>query len=121
MEYIAHKEMKILSNPGVDSKQLLNPENSASTRVTITRVTVQPCAVQPRHTHATSEQIWIAERGNATLLLADDTERPFNEGDVARFADGDVHGLRNDSPAAFEYLSVTSPPINFGYAYAEKR
>ena len=37
--------------------------------------------------------------------------------DVARFEDGDVHGLRNDGNAELIYLSVTAPPIDFGYAY----
>ena len=37
-----------------------------------------------------------------------------------RFADGDVHGLVNDGEAEFSYLSVTAPPIHFGYAYQDK-
>lgn len=37
------------------------------------------------------------------------------------FADGDVHGLLNDGTEEFVYVSVTTPPINFGYAYKEKR
>ncbi len=42
MEIIKKSEIKILSNPGVESLQLLNPENSKSERITITRVLVQP-------------------------------------------------------------------------------
>ena len=38
-----------------------------------------------------------------------------------RFADGDIHGLKNNSQDVFEYISVTSPPINFGYAYKNKK
>ncbi len=38
MEFIMSKEIKELSNPGVISRQLLNPDNSKSTRVTITEV-----------------------------------------------------------------------------------
>lgn len=86
MEFIEKSAIKALSNPGVVSHQLLNPENSGSERVTITRV---------------------------------GAERRFFAGDVARFADGDVHGLRNDSGLAFEYMSITSPPINFRAAYAK--
>lgn len=37
--------------------------------------------------------------------------------DIARFEDSDVHGLRNDGPGEFAYLSVTAPPIDCGYAY----
>jgi len=39
---------------------------------------------------------------------------------VVRFADGDVHGLRNDGDSEFVYISVTAPPIHFGYAYQGK-
>jgi quercetin dioxygenase-like cupin family protein len=38
-------------------------------------------------------------------------------GDVVRFADGDIHGITNSSTEEFVYISVTSPPINFRYAY----
>lgn len=119
MEFISAESIKVLSNPGVASSQLLNPENSASERITITRVVVDPDAEQPRHTHPTSEQIWIATSGEGTLLLADGAERAFRAGDVARFADGDVHGLVNRSGKPFEYISVTSPPLNFKAAYAK--
>jgi len=117
MEFIEKNAIKVLSNPGVASSQLLNPDNSLSERVTITRVVVEHGSEQPRHTHPASEQIWIALAGSGTLLLAEGTERPFVSGDVVRFADGDVHGLRNASGSPFEYMSITSPPINFRAAY----
>jgi mannose-6-phosphate isomerase-like protein (cupin superfamily) len=66
-----------------------------------------------------SEQIWIAIDGNGQLLLAEEKEQLFTEGDIVRFADGDIHGLRNDSNEVFEYISVTSPPINFKKAYKD--
>ncbi|MBD5138099.1 MAG: cupin domain-containing protein [Ruminococcus sp.] len=121
MEFIRSSDIKELSNPGVVSRQLLNPENSESTRVTITEVHLDPGASQPRHTHDASEQIWYALKGNGKLLLADDETKDFSAGDVVRFADKDVHGLLNDGGTEFVYLSVTAPPINFGYAYSEKR
>ena len=120
MEVIKNTEIEVLSNPGVESFQLLNPKNSDSRRVTITKVLVQSGAIQPRHLHETSEQIWIATKGKGVLLLCEngtETERTFESGDVVRFADGDIHGLRNDGQEVFEYISVTSPPIDFGYAY----
>jgi len=120
MEFISAESIKVLSNPAVASSQLLNPENSASERITITRVVIDPEGEQPRHTHPTSEQIWIATEGEGTLLLVDGAERPFRAGDVARFADGDVHGLVNRSGAAFAYISVTSPPLDFTAAYAKR-
>ena len=117
MEFIGRDEVVALANPGVISRQLLCPGNSASERVTITEVHLEPGASQPRHTHEASEQVWYALTGSGTLLLADGAERPFAAGDVARFADGDVHGLRNDGTGAFVYLSITAPPLDFGYAY----
>ena len=120
MEFIPAAEITALSNPGVISRQLLNPENSQSKRVTITEVHLEPGACQPRHTHESSEQIWYALAGSGRLLLAEGEEKPFRAGDVVRFADGDVHGLVNDGAAEFSYLSVTAPPIHFGYAYQAK-
>ena len=120
MEFIGKNSITELSNPGVVSRQLLNPENSESVRVTITEVHLEPSAIQPRHSHESSEQIWYAVKGRGVLLLANDEEKSFEAGDVVRFADGDIHGLRNDSDDGFIYISVTSPPINFGYAYQKK-
>lgn len=120
MEILGAADFVRLSNPGVTSEQLLSPHNSQSARVTITRVTIAPGAGQPRHKHETSEQIWVALEGEATLLLTGERTRPFRGGEVARFADGDVHGVRNPTSAPFVYLSITSPPIDFGYAYAQK-
>lgn len=121
MEFIKSAGIKSLSNPGVVSRQLLNTDNSASTRVTITEVHLEPNAVQPRHTHENSEQIWYALKGTGKLLLENDTEKPFEAGDVVRFADKDVHGLINDGNEEFIYVSVTAPPINFGYAYQKEK
>ncbi len=120
MEFLSAEQFKVLSNPGVVSTQLLSPHNSLSERVTLTRVVVAPGAAQKRHTHTSSEQIWIALEGRGSLLLADEQTQPITAGDVARFADGDVHGFINDSEADFVYLSVTSPPINFSYAYRKE-
>lgn len=120
MEFIKKESIAVLSNPGVCSRQLLNPENSSSKRVTITEVHLEAGACQPRHTHEFSEQIWYAVQGSGKLLLGDNEEKEFTAGDVVRFAENDVHGLKNDGGSEFVYISVTSPPINFGYAYAEK-
>lgn len=121
MEIIRRTEVTAFVNEGVASEQLLFPENSQSRRVTITRVTVAPGARNRRHAHAASEQVWVALRGSGTLLLEGATTAPFAEGDVVRFADGDVHGLENTGTTEFVYLSVTSPPINFRGAYATER
>lgn len=120
MEFLKADSFKQLSNPGVQSTQLLSPHNSASSRVTITSVTVEPGAEQPRHAHATSEQIWIAVKGSGMLLLADGAALAFHAGQVVRFEDGDVHGFKNTGDAPFKYISITSPPINFSYAYQKE-
>ncbi len=121
MELIHANEIQAFSNPGVVSRQLLNPDNASSKRVTITEVHLEIGAEQPRHAHESSEQIWYALSGSGILLLAHEREVPFHAGDVVRFADGDIHGLRNDGDVPFVYLSVTSPPIHFGYAYRDQR
>lgn len=121
MEFINSENIKELSNPGVVSRQLINPENSKSERVTITEVHLDVGASQPRHKHDTSEQIWYAIQGSGKLLLADEKEMLFKAGDVVRFTDKDIHGLLNDGDTEFVYISVTSPPIDFGYAYKEKK
>lgn len=120
MEFIKSSDIKSLSNTGVVSRQLLNPENSESKRVTVTEVHLEVGASQPRHTHNASEQIWYAVKGSGRLLLADGKEQAFSVGDVVRFADKDVHGLYNDGDTEFVYISVTAPPIDFNYAYTKK-
>src|SRR5262245_22958907 len=95
MELLTESDFTRLSSPGVVSLQLLSPHNSQSARVTITRVTVEPGAGQPRHKHDGSEQIWVALEGSATLLLGEGATRALKAGEVARFADGDVHGVDN--------------------------
>ena len=114
-------DFRTLSNPGVTSIQLLSPHNSASDRVTITRVVVEPGHEQPRHVHATSEQIWIALCGEGTLLLEHERVAAFSTGQVVRFVDGDTHGFVNTGAQPFVYLSVTAPPIDFAYAYQDER
>lgn len=121
MEFINSENIKEFSNPGVVSRQLINPQNSKSERVTITEVHLEVGAIQPRHKHDSSEQIWYAIQGSGKLLLADEKEMLFKAGDVVRFADNDIHGLLNDGDTEFVYISVTSPPIDFRYAYEDKK
>lgn len=117
MEIIRAHDMEEFTNPGVTSHQVLHPGNSPSACVTITRVVIEPGAVNARHVHAGAEQVWLALSGSGELLLAAGATAPFAEGDVARFAAGDVHGFRNLGAAAFVYLSVTTPPLDFRGAY----
>lgn len=121
MEFINSNSIVELSNPGVVSRQLLNLDNSSSKRVTITEVHLEVGASQPIHTHDASEQIWYAVKGTGKLLLGNDEEKEFVVGDVVRFADRDVHGLKNDGNEEFIYVCVTAPPINFDYAYKDKK
>ena len=51
MEIIRRTEITSFANSGVTSEQLLFPENSASRRATITRVTVASGAKNPPHVH----------------------------------------------------------------------
>ena len=120
MELIRAGEVRAFSNSGVTSRQLIFPENSSSGRLTITHVIVEPGAKNPPHRHPTSEQIWVALRGNGKLVLDAGRTEPFCEGDIVRFEDGELHGFENTSVTDFEYLSVTSPPVNFRGAYERK-
>ena len=119
MEIIRKGSATTLAKPGVQSEQLIFPENSPSRRVTITRVTVSPQAINAPHRHTSSEQVWVALAGRGTLLLDEERTEPFAAGDVARFADGDLHGLHNTGDTPFVYIAVTSPPIDFRSAYAQ--
>jgi quercetin dioxygenase-like cupin family protein len=62
----------------------------------------------------------VALRGSGQLILGDGKTIPFAEGDVVRFEDNDLHGFENTGGSEFEYLSVTSPPVNFRSAYAKE-
>lgn len=120
MKIFSTADFKTLANPGVISVQLVSPHNTDRARVTITRVTLESGAENPRHSHAASEQTWIALAGCGVLLLADGQEQPFGSGEVAHFAPGDVHGFRNTGTEPFSYISVTTPPINFTSAYGRQ-
>ena len=117
MELIRANEMAVLRNTGVESKQLLTQANSPSARLTITRVVMAIGAVNPRHAHTSSEQVWIALSGEATVLLGDGRTQQFGAGDVVRFAEHEVHGAETVGKVPFEYIAVTSPPIDFSSAY----
>lgn len=121
MEFIQKEKITVLTSDFQDSHQLIWNENSDSERITITKVYVHPGKVNGRHKHEHSEQIWIALHGTATLLLENENTMEFREGDVVRFADGDVHGVANSMDEDFVYISVTSPPINFRYAYDSQK
>lgn len=120
MEIIRKREMETLVNPGVRSLQLLSTTNSESRRLAITSVTVEAGGRQGRHSHEASEQVWLAIQGSGHLLLGEGRTLSFEAGDVARFCEGDVHGLLNDSGAPFQYISVTAPPADFRAAYESK-
>lgn len=118
MEIIRQEQVTVLRNSGIESEQLLFPENAPSSQVTITRVSMPADAVNPRHVHESSEQVWIALEGQGHLLLADGGSLALKAGEVARFGPGEVHGFENTSSEPFVYLSVTTPPLNFRQAYA---
>ena len=106
-----------LENVGVRSEQIVWPRNAPEAWVTITRVTIEPGATSPRHSHPVSEQIWIVEQGTATLLMANNQADRICVGDVVRTPAGDVHGVTNTGTEPFVYLAVTTPPQDFTDAY----
>ena len=121
MKVVAHADAELLTRERVRSLQIVSQKSGISRAVVITRVTLEPGGIQPRHRHAASEQIWVALAGTATLLLDGEREEPLSAGHTYCFEPGEVHGIRNDSGGVFEYLSVTSPPESFDAAYDKKR
>ncbi len=113
------RDFTTLQNPGVVSQQLVWPTNAPEARITMTRVTMQPGATTPRHSHPASEQTWVAEQGTATLLLADGETAPVAAGDVIRTPPGETHGLTNTGTEPFVYLTATTPPVDLTAAYQE--
>ncbi len=109
--------VKKMIRPGIVSSQLISSYNCKEAKLTLTDVTVEPGCIQPRHFHKVAEQTYYALEGSGTLLLANDQERSFCTGDVARFAPGEVHGLRNDGSVTFRYVSATTPPQDFSDNY----
>ena len=113
MEFLTDGDFKRISSPGVTSVQIVAAHNSRSARMSVSRITVDPGCTQARHSHAASEQTWLALSGAGLLLLADGATKTIRAGDAVRFAAGDIHGIENTGSAPFTYLSITSPPIDF--------
>ena len=107
----------VMVKAGIRSRQLVWPKNSPESQATITHVTMEPGAVSERHAHACSEQIWIVERGEGVLLLADEKTEALRAGDVVRTPAGETHGVMNSGNEPLVYLAVTSPPQDFSSAY----
>ena len=121
VQRLTPKDFSVLENPGVTSLQIMWPENSPKAKVTITRVTMQKGAVSNRHTHEESEQTWLIERGEATLLLKNDQTAELKAGDAIRTPAGEVHGVANTGHDEFVYLAITAPPQDFRPAYERER
>jgi quercetin dioxygenase-like cupin family protein len=117
IQRLTQADFAVLENPGVRSEQIVWPRNAPDARVTITRVTMEPGATSPRHSHPHSEQTWIVERGAATLLMGGDRTDAIRAGDVVRTPAGEVHGVANTGSEPFVYLAVTAPPQDFTAAY----
>lgn len=113
MDFLSETEFKRITAPGVSSVQIIAAHNTSGARISVTRITVAPGCTQDRHSHAASEQTWLALEGAGLLLLAGGATRPIRAGEAVRFADGDIHGIENTGAEPFTYLSITSPPIAF--------
>jgi quercetin dioxygenase-like cupin family protein len=98
-----------LENPGNRSEQMVWPENAPDARVSITRVTMEPGAISPRHWHREAEQTWLVERGCGLLLLADGGSEEVGAGEVIITPPGEVQGVANIGKKVFVYVSVTTP------------
>ena len=121
VQILTPEDSSVLENPGIISDQIVWVENAPDAKVTVTRVTMQKGAVSKRHVHESSEQTWLVERGEATLLLENDQTASLKAGDVVRTPAGDVHGVVNTSQEEFVYLAITIPPQDFRKAYQRQR
>jgi quercetin dioxygenase-like cupin family protein len=110
-------DFSTLENLGFRSEKIVWPKNAPEALVTITRVTMEPGSISARHSHRHSEQIWIVERGRATLLMDQDQTDEIQAGDVVRTPAGTIHGVSNTGHERFVYLAVTTPPQDFTPAY----
>lgn len=117
VQRLSADDFDVLENPGVASVQIVWGGNAPESKVTVTRVTMQQGAESARHSHKNAEQTWLVERGEATLLLADDETAPLKAGDVVRTPAGDIHGVTNTGSGEFVYLAITTPPQDFRSAY----
>jgi mannose-6-phosphate isomerase-like protein (cupin superfamily) len=107
----------VLIKPGIQSRQLVWPENSPESWTTVTHVTMEPGSVSERHAHERSEQIWIVERGEGVLLLGNEQTEALRAGDIVRTPASEVHGVANSGKEPLLYLAVTTPPQDFSFAY----
>ncbi len=110
-------ECDVLIKHGIQSRQLVWPSNSPESQATITHVTMEPGSVSGRHAHRYSEQIWIIERGEGTLLLGNEQTEVLCTGDIVRTPPGEIHGLVNGGKEPLVYLAITAPPQDFSFAY----
>ena len=117
IQWLSQKDAQILERAGIESAQIVSVHNAPQALVTITRVTMAPMATSARHRHPHSEQIWLVERGTATLLLDAGQVAEIGAGDVIRTSPGEVHGVTNTGSEPFVYLAVTTPPQDFTDAY----
>jgi quercetin dioxygenase-like cupin family protein len=117
LQRLSPADFATLESPGLRSLQIVWPENAPEALATITRVTMEPGSVSPRHSHPRSEQIWVVEQGRATLLMDQDQTADIEAGDVVRTPAGSVHGVSNTGAEPFVYLAVTTPPQDFTWAY----
>jgi quercetin dioxygenase-like cupin family protein len=121
LQRLTVNDFATFENPGVQSQQLVWTRNAPEARITMTRVTMQPRASTPRHSHPASKQTWVVEQGTATLLLAQGETAPVEAGDVIRTPPGETHGLTNTGAETFVYPTATTPPVDLTASYKDTK
>jgi hypothetical protein len=106
MEIIRNGSTTTLSKQGVQSEQLVFPENSPSRRVTITRHRAAG------DQHAAPARKLRTDLGRA--YCSKQRTEPFAAGDVARFAEAIFM-------ACMSFILPTSPPIDFRSSYRSSK
>src|SRR5262249_21647795 len=118
MEFIERGDVKVFSKLGIESHQLLFPENSSSSRVTISYRRAPP--IRGTGTKPPSRcGSPLPARG---VCFSPASERwRFGEATSCALQTGTFTASKTPGRVPFMYLSITSPPINFRQAYDEVR
>lgn len=85
---------------------LVNPEQSASGRITAGYTTLYPGCTTRGHAHADREEVYYFTRGRGVMIV-DGGETEVAAGDTFYLKPGPFHGTRNTTDFTLEYFWIT--------------
>jgi len=116
MKILGEQDFIQRERDGIRSTYLLSKDNAPFTCLSLTSIRVMCGGIQERHVHHSSDQIWLALAGEASLLIDDGSIVALTAGQIVYFQAGDVHGVSNSTSNDFSYLSITVPRQGFEQA-----